>query len=209
MSENPHPLYDLSNVWELPYVEPSECRNLPPSPGLYFVANSPRGLLYIGRTINLKTRWSVHERKKQVRETLGAKIFYHSCEESELELEDSLIRHHRPVWNGIGTPREIPPTEPESQGHHIDVALENFKIALYRFIEALRSGNESGQKMADILLIVGMAGVCQRFCDDLHTILLHPEIGVVRTISGSYVQEEKELSIVNKSLELLFREQDR
>lgn len=90
----------LQQLKSVPLLHRSQ---LPPVAAVYLVYQSDR-LLYIGRTENLKQRWSGHHRQKQFSELEEVRIAWFPCTEDAPLLESTLIELLEPEFNGQEQP---------------------------------------------------------------------------------------------------------
>lgn len=92
----------------LSYVPFSDRSNLPNCIAVYFVYNNKDSLIYIGKTKNLKVRWSNHHRDLLFTYFNASKIYWFSTNLSNYTLiEKQLIHQHRPVVNNMILTGEI------------------------------------------------------------------------------------------------------
>lgn len=79
---------------------------LPSKPGLYAVLDRRRQILYIGKSRNLLQRWSSgHHRYVQASKLRNCRLAYVTVRESLIhELEQYLIKQHKPIWNNTSVP---------------------------------------------------------------------------------------------------------
>lgn len=105
---------------ELPSVYLLDKDNLPNCPAIYFVADSKGQVLYIGRTVNLASRWREHHRFNQLKRfdrKNRISISWMTCSNdlnTLSNLENSLINLYKPPlnWSKVATPvRKITPAE--------------------------------------------------------------------------------------------------
>ena len=78
---------------------------MPRASGLYFIVSEVRQILYIGATVNLKTRWACHDHRRAA-EGQDALVYWmlESDPVERKKLEASLIYSLLPVWNKKGLP---------------------------------------------------------------------------------------------------------
>lgn len=75
------------SVKTLPSLAFSEKRNLPDTPGVYFVLDDDGAILYVGAAwYSLKKRWRQHNQTRRIRQGKQVRIAYLVC-------EDDLYRH--------------------------------------------------------------------------------------------------------------------
>ena len=86
----------LQQLESVPLLHRSQ---LPSVAAVYLVYQSDR-LLYIGRTENLKQRWSQHHRQNQFAELEDVRIAWFPCTEDAPLLESTLIELLEPEFNG-------------------------------------------------------------------------------------------------------------
>lgn len=91
----------IPNVEALPAIDLVKKEELPEVSCIYFAIDSEGVIQYIGRTINLNTRWKSHHRYQQLSALSGVRIAYLETAEDLLdEVEEALIEHFDPVLNG-------------------------------------------------------------------------------------------------------------
>lgn len=90
------------NPFNLPSTPLIECQNLPKISGIYFVLESEE-ILYIGKSQNLRTRWTGHHRWNQLnnREVENISIAWLKVNTLELlpEMERIFIKRFNPLLN--------------------------------------------------------------------------------------------------------------
>jgi hypothetical protein len=83
----------------------SDRASLPTQSGLYAVLNWRGEILYIGKSVNLRSRWQNHHRYPQAKKLLWAKLAYLERDEID-KSERELIKRYQPPWNGSPVPSE-------------------------------------------------------------------------------------------------------
>lgn len=88
------------NPFMLPFVELDDHVLLPSKPGLYFVIDGDR-ILYIGKSQNLRIRWSAHHRYKQIKKIAKSPVitFLDVKSVDLLHVERHLIKRFNPMLN--------------------------------------------------------------------------------------------------------------
>jgi predicted GIY-YIG superfamily endonuclease len=99
------------NPITLPSVEFELLEKLPPKPGVYFALTEDDRLLYVGRSEDIRRRWtSRHHRHAQIaryNEVNQVRVAYYLADKFILEaLEAQLIEQLRPELNGRRLPKE-------------------------------------------------------------------------------------------------------
>lgn len=113
--------FDLANLYLLPKIilknENYYNENLIPEKicGLYFLFHDNDGLLYIGKSINLRSRWSIVKNYKTGEIITSHKMLQRSLEHQNVMLawnemprhysdllEPILIKRFKPAWNTVG-----------------------------------------------------------------------------------------------------------
>lgn len=92
------PEVDLLSLPSLPLADKAQ---LPDIFAIYFVLDGDR-VLYIGKTINLRERWTTHHRLKQFKKmTVPVRIAWIECSDATLltSIEAALIEHFQPLLN--------------------------------------------------------------------------------------------------------------
>ena len=85
----------------------AQAHTLPSQSGLYFALSVHGHPLYIGATINLRSRWISHNRKQALTEAGCVTIAYYLCDEVDLDvLEPAMIQRFNPVLNGPWYPKK-------------------------------------------------------------------------------------------------------
>ena len=89
------------NPLNLPSLPLTERQKLPKLPAVYFAIGSSGEILYIGRSRNLATRWSVHHRYLELKTIGNVRIAWLHCSNESLlpEIEEALIKHFIPPLN--------------------------------------------------------------------------------------------------------------
>jgi hypothetical protein len=87
-------------VDDLPYVKFADLESLPEISAVYFAVSMAGEILYVGKTINLKTRWRNHHRHKQLVRLWCEKIAWLEYDAADLlEHEYRMIHIFRPILN--------------------------------------------------------------------------------------------------------------
>ncbi|NEO86458.1 MAG: GIY-YIG nuclease family protein [Spirulina sp. SIO3F2] len=86
----------------LPSVPLPERKDLPAIAGIYFAIDSQGNVQYIGRSVNIQQRWTVHHRTDQLKKMRGVKIAYLTVDDPQLldSTEEALIEWFDPPLNG-------------------------------------------------------------------------------------------------------------
>ncbi|MEG4121826.1 hypothetical protein QUA43_30695 [Microcoleus sp. N9_B4] len=89
------------NPLTLPSLSLANRSTLPSCPAVYFVLEGDR-VLYVGRSRNLRQRWVIHHRYKQLKAISNIRIAWLECSEPSLlaEIEAAMIRYFLPPLNG-------------------------------------------------------------------------------------------------------------
>ena len=100
----------------LPSVSFDERDNLPGVSGIYFVVSQAKTILYIGKAISIRKRWTAHHRFEELKPYKDVRIAWFTYpaqnDEQLLELEKDCICHFRPLLNLAGNSfDEDKPTE--------------------------------------------------------------------------------------------------
>jgi excinuclease UvrABC nuclease subunit len=87
----------------LPWLPLEERTVFPTTPAIYFCLNSTDDILYIGRSQNVRTRWSRHHQYGALSVIANIKVAYLFVDQPELlpELERSLIKFYNPPLNSL------------------------------------------------------------------------------------------------------------
>ncbi len=99
MTINPETL----NLSKLPWLPLEEKLSFPSSPSIYFCIDSENVIQYIGRSINLKKRWSKHHKFEDLNQTGNIRVLYLLVDDKSLltEIENALISYFNPPLNFI------------------------------------------------------------------------------------------------------------
>ncbi|KYC42092.1 hypothetical protein WA1_19015 [Scytonema hofmannii PCC 7110] len=102
-------MLDLENVCveRLDSVALEDRTLLPNEPCVYLVLDKNQSVLYVGKSENLKHRWSNHHKLEALMQLEGVKISYLKVEMSLLrKIELALIRAFNPPMNAPDSPRK-------------------------------------------------------------------------------------------------------
>lgn len=135
--DNLEMLLENIKLSELPSVYLLDKDNLPNCAAIYFVSDSKGQVLYIGRTVNLASRWREHHRFNQLKRfnrKNRVSISWMTCSNdlnTLSNLENSLIKLYKPPlnWSKVVTPvRKITPAETALQQSLQQLAKSNTMI---------------------------------------------------------------------------------
>ena len=89
------------NPLKLPSVALLEKHKLPQLSAIYFAIAENGEILYIGRSVNLASRWNGHHRYLGLKEIGNVRIAWLSCEDESLlpQIEEAMIQHFLPCLN--------------------------------------------------------------------------------------------------------------
>lgn len=89
------------NPLDLPSVPLIEKDRLPQLAAIYFVISENGKILYIGRSINLASRWNNHHRYSELKEIRNVRIAWLGCNDESLlpQIEEAMIKHFSPYLN--------------------------------------------------------------------------------------------------------------
>lgn len=89
------------NPLQLPSVALLEKHKLPQLPAIYFAIAENGEILYIGRSVNLASRWNGHHRYLELKEIGNVRIAWLSCDDESLlpQIEEAMIKHFLPCLN--------------------------------------------------------------------------------------------------------------
>ncbi|MCM0589481.1 MAG: GIY-YIG nuclease family protein [Gloeotrichia echinulata DEX184] len=151
------------NIFSLPSLELSQRDCLPEKRVIYFVASLDK-IYYIGKAINLKTRWKQHHRYSQVENEEGVLIYWMEVEKNEdlSAWETLLIQYFEPSLNG--TPVDNPDFQRRS---YQDFNSLNYKITLSALIEI------EGAVEVELKRIIGET--CKTYGWILHALEIMPD----------------------------------
>ncbi len=101
------------DISQLPSLPLSEGDNLPSCTAIYFVSLDSGELLYVGKAVNLYTRWRSHHRCKQLESLQNVYISWIEVESSVNldDLEANFIASFQPRLNGTVIPTEPKPAK--------------------------------------------------------------------------------------------------
>jgi DNA-binding XRE family transcriptional regulator len=88
----------------LPWVPLKATNGFPEDPAIYFAIDSQGVVQYIGRSVNVRTRWKNHHRYEELEQMEGVKIAYLFIDTPELlpSIESALIDWFDPPLNVVG-----------------------------------------------------------------------------------------------------------
>ena len=90
------------NPSTLPFVPLDDRRSLPSEPCIYFAIDGHGTVQYIGRTANLKQRWTSHDKRKKLSSMEGVKIAYLFVDTVlQSSVEAALIEWFNPPLNNV------------------------------------------------------------------------------------------------------------
>lgn len=116
----------------LPSLPLGERSQLPNCPAIYFVLTGDC-VVYIGRTVNLKNRWTSHRVMSFVQKQDNARLAWLECNDASLlpEIETALLNHFQPSLNvrNIGTgAKKDDPDYVAIRGHIPKELYKRFKV---------------------------------------------------------------------------------
>jgi len=134
------------NLCALPSVPLEDRSRFPQTPCIYFAIDSQGVIQYIGKSINLRKKWSLHSRRRPLERMGGVRIAYLQCSLELLEGRETwLIDWFRPPLNRQGTKqfrqkqgvrvRQIKEIEIEGLGQRIKKARLVSKKSLNKICE--------------------------------------------------------------------------
>lgn len=105
------------DITTLPWMPLDETLMLPRRACIYFAIDSTNTVLYIGRSINVRRRWSRHQKYEVLSRIGGVKIACRFVEAPELlpDIETALIKHFDPPLNVVGRVKSKKPKEPPKE----------------------------------------------------------------------------------------------
>ena len=101
------------NPLDLPSVPLIEKDSLPQLAAIYFVISENGKILYIGRSINLASRWKDHHRYSELKELRSVRIAWLDCDDESLlpQIEEAMIKHFLPYLNRTSLSQSKPKTK--------------------------------------------------------------------------------------------------
>lgn len=124
----------------LPWMLFSQRNNLPKRAAVYFICDGNGKVLYIGQSINIRQRWTTHERITQCGELSYCRIAWLDIEDHTLLtlIEDACIDYFSPPWNGDG-------------GGYLDDQRKNLKVSyeVWRLLRQIAAATD--QKYGAVL----------------------------------------------------------
>ncbi|MEO1760854.1 MAG: helix-turn-helix domain-containing protein [Cyanobacteria bacterium J06629_18] len=101
------------NPLDLPSVPLIEKDRLPQLAAIYFVISENGKILYIGRSINLASRWNNHHRYSELKEIRNVRIAWLGCSDESLlpQIEEAMIKHFSPYLNRTSLNQSKPKTK--------------------------------------------------------------------------------------------------
>jgi GIY-YIG catalytic domain len=151
------------NPLSLPSVLLEKSQYLPTTSCIYFAIDSNNVVQYIGRSQNLKSRWSSHQRYGQLKRMGGIRIAYIEIFDHSLlpEIEIALIKHFNPPLNISHA--QYRPYQKTSLGY--------IKIRRYTDIEVEGIGAKIKQARKasgrPVELLAGEAGISRAYWHDI------------------------------------------
>jgi hypothetical protein len=143
------------DIATLPFVTLADRTLLPNTSGIYFAIASDNSIQYIGKSINLWSRWQQHHRLKQLQQLTEIRIAWLECPSELLDsVEAALIQHLQPQLNGqalpengskVGRPKRIRLTE--RVNYKLDAGI---RAMLTRI--AARQGRNEGAQVEQLVL---------------------------------------------------------
>jgi hypothetical protein len=91
----------LINLSALPSVSLGNRKHLPQTAGIYLAIDAAETVQYIGRSVNLRQRWSSHHQSSALDIITGVRIAWFEISESSLlpQIEQALIEYFNPPFN--------------------------------------------------------------------------------------------------------------
>jgi hypothetical protein len=104
-------LQTISDITSLRSVSFAEREGLPSSPGLYFAVSHTGDVLYIGKAVQLRSRWRYHHRLGPLLVLSCSRIHWLSCPHDQLvQAEEALNERFNPP---LRRRRTTPPRPPQ------------------------------------------------------------------------------------------------
>jgi GIY-YIG catalytic domain len=151
---------------DLPGVPAESIRNLPESPGVYFIICGHGVVHYIGQTVNLRTRLRKHRRLAQVENREGLMVRYWDVLKVDLlRIETECIAKFSPVLNRTHDDRPVtPPQKLDAYNQAFKDLLEGVSALDFSYLKSLAVfwglNSEDGhiEKMASLALSLKTLG---------------------------------------------------
>jgi GIY-YIG catalytic domain len=134
------------NLSTLPFVSLDCRKDLPECPGIYFVVDNAGTVQYIGRSNNIRQRWSRHHRYNQLKMLESVVVAWLQVSDSLLlsSIEIALIEYFQPLLNNQVTPDKqkrtflqiaISPEKKEKFAKKVQQKGRNITDVLTKFID--------------------------------------------------------------------------
>lgn len=101
-------LNDIIDIASLPSVSLAERRRLPEDEGVYFVVDALDQCVYVGKSVNLRTRWACHQKLPLFSSENGVFRIAWLITENAVAVERRYIRLLKPRFNIVVAPQDEP-----------------------------------------------------------------------------------------------------
>lgn len=109
----------------LPWVPLDATSGFPEHPAIYFAIDSQNSVQYIGKSVNVRSRWKSHHRYEDLKQIGGVRIAYLFVDTPELliEIESALISWFQPPLNIFGRPSRPKRSRPTDRvNYFVDIS---------------------------------------------------------------------------------------
>jgi predicted GIY-YIG superfamily endonuclease len=141
------------NISDLPWLPLEEKSAFPNQPAIYFCIDNNDGVQYIGRSVNLKQRWSQHHRYERLKRTGSIKIAYLIVHDVNclIELEKEAIKIFNPILNNTKEAcRSKTISKQKSYIKNIlGEILQDKNITPYKFWKSLKIGQNTAYRLCN------------------------------------------------------------
>ena len=106
------------NLSELPSFPLSWKKALPKTPGIYFAIDAGEVVQYIGRSIDINSRWVQHHRFEELTQIEGIRLAWLEVDELQLlpHIEKALIQYFKPKLNQTNVKVQLEKSESSRAG---------------------------------------------------------------------------------------------
>ena len=141
----------------LPWLPLEEKAALPKRPTIYFAIDSQDTVQYIGRTVNMYTRWGNHHRYYQLAAIENIKIAYLLIDTPQMlpDIENALIEYFQPSLNRKYSTSEVNKNNADSVKKRKAITYRLAPTVKAAISESAEKHSRSENQQAEFLLKVG------------------------------------------------------